>query len=423
MTGFIIKGLLRDRSRSLFPFLTVALGVALAVFVDAYLRGAQDSIFDTTARFVSGHIMVTTKARAREGASAGNEVALTNIGVIKEELNKSYPDITWVERIRFSGLLDVPDSLGSTRLQVPITGLAIDLSSTSPELNLLRLKRSLVQGHLPVKPQEVLLSEKLARRLNIVPGDRLTLISVTMNGAMAITDFYLGGTVRFGATALDRGMMICPIEAIRQALDMEDAASEIVGFFPNLVYDDRRAGQLAREFNAQRATAADEFSPFMQPLRDVSGLGSLIGVIFSATGLILAIFIIAMAVVLWNAGLMNSLRRYGEIGIRMAMGEPKLRIYLTLLGEAFFIGLVGSAAGTLIGLGFSYYVQRHGISIGDMMKNATMVMDDVLRARIAPSSFIIGFLPGFIATFLGSAISGLGIFRRSTAALTKELSE
>ncbi|MEO0069046.1 MAG: hypothetical protein ABIK23_07980, partial [candidate division WOR-3 bacterium] len=63
MTGFIIKGLLRDRSRSLFPFLTVAIGVALAVFGDAYLRGAQDSIFDTTARFISGHLLVTTRAR------------------------------------------------------------------------------------------------------------------------------------------------------------------------------------------------------------------------------------------------------------------------------------------------------------------------------------------------------------------------
>lgn len=35
------------------------------------------------------------------------------------------------------------------------------------------------------------------------------------------------------------------------------------------------------------------------------------------------IFIVAMSIVLWNAGLMGSLRRYGEIGIRLAMGEDK----------------------------------------------------------------------------------------------------
>ncbi|MEO0020410.1 MAG: FtsX-like permease family protein [candidate division WOR-3 bacterium] len=422
MTGFIIKGLLRDRSRSLFPFLTVAIGVALAVFGDAYLRGAQDSIFDTTARFISGHLLVTTRARAKEGPSAGNELALTDISIIKGELKKTYPDITWLERVRFGGLLDVPDSSGSTKLQVPISGLAVDLADTSPEPNLLRLKRSLVQGHLPEKPKEILLSEELARRLGIKLGDRVTLISVTMNGAMAISDFYLAGLVRFGATALDRGMMICEIADIRQVLDMEDAASEIVGFFSSLVYDDRRAVQLAKGFNARIKDEGD-FAPMMQPLRDASGFGSLIDIIFSATGLILTIFIVAMAVVLWNAGLMNSLRRYGEIGIRMAMGEPKHRIYLSLLIEAFFVGLVGSIAGTLIGLGFGYYLQRHGLNIGDMMKNATMVIDDVIRARIAPQSFIIGFLPGLIATFLGSAISGLGIFRRQTAELTKELSE
>lgn len=422
MIGFIIKGLLRDRSRSLFPFLTVAIGVALAVFGDAYLRGAQDSIFDTTARFISGHLMVITKARAREGGSAGNELALTNISGTSGELKKTYPDITWLERIRFGGLLDVPDSSGSTKLQVPISGLAVDLADVSLERNLLRLERSLVQGHLPKKPKEILLSEELVRRLNINLGDRVTLISVTMNGAMAVSDFYLAGTVRFGAIALDRGMMICGITDIREVLDMEDAASEIVGFFSNLVYDDRRAVQLAKDFNA-RIKGADDFAPMMQPLRDAAGFGSLIDIIFSATGLILTIFVISMAVVLWNAGLMNSLRRYGEIGIRMAMGEPKHRIYFSLLAEAFFVGLVGSGAGTLIGLGFGYYLQRHGLNIGDMMKNATMVIDDVIRARIAPQSFVIGFLPGLLATFLGSAISGLGIFRRATAELTKEISE
>jgi putative ABC transport system permease protein len=141
----------------------------------------------------------------------------------------------------------------------------------------------------------------------------------------------------------------------------------------------------------------------------------------AASALVIAIFITAMTVVLWNAGLMGSLRRYGEIGVRLAIGESKGAVYRSLLAEAFLVGLVGSAIGTIVGLGLSYYLQEVGFNISGMMPNATMVIDDVLRARIAPTSVFIGFLPGLLATFFGAAISGLGVYKRDTAMLAKEL--
>ncbi|NPV13974.1 FtsX-like permease family protein [candidate division WOR-3 bacterium] len=423
MTGFIIKGLIRDRSRSLFPFLTVAIGVALVVFLDAYLRGTQDSVFDTTARLVTGHLMVTTRAQAQEGESGTLETALFGVKGLKAELKGKYSDIIWTERIRFSGLIDVPDSLGMTRAQVPVTGLAVDLTPGSVEHQLLQLQKALVRGRVPQESREILLSEDLCQRLGISPGARVSLISMTAEGGMAIADFTLAGTVRFGVTALDRSMVIGKLEGVQEVLGLEDGASEIVGFFADGVYDDRRAVQIAREYNTGLTGIEDEFAPIMRSLREASDLGSLIDIVAGATGLIVLIFIMAMAVVLWNAGLMGSLRRYGEIGIRLALGESKPALYFSLLAEAFFIGLVGSVAGTLIGLVPAYYLQKIGLNIGGMMKNTTVVISEVLRARITPTSFFVGFLPGLIATFLGSAISGLGIFRRSTARLAKEFSE
>jgi len=37
------------------------------------------------------------------------------------------------------------------------------------------------------------------------------------------------------------------------------------------------------------------------------------------------------------------------------------------------------------------------------------------------TSYFIGFIPGFMATILGAAFSGLVIFKRNTANLFKEL--
>ncbi|MBN2464331.1 FtsX-like permease family protein [candidate division WOR-3 bacterium] len=420
MLTFLAKGLLRDRSRSLFPLLTVAIGVTLVVFMDSYLRGATDAMFAATASFVCGHVRVATRAYAKAGADATNELALLGVDSILGELKRDFPDVTWTLRTRFGGLVDVPDSMGETRVQSPAAGMAIDLSPESPERKILRLEQSLASGHLPSAPGEVLLSDDFARRLDVKPGDKLTLVSSTMNGSMATYNFTLSGTVRFGVSAMDRGAVLADINDIQQALDMPDAADAVFGFLPVAGYDDRLASRLAARFNSGRDTT-DRYAPVMETMRLASGLGSMFDLIGAATGLIVSIFIVAMAVVLWNAGLMGSLRRYGEVGVRLAIGESKPAVYRSLLAESFLIGLAGSVLGTLAGLGLGYYLQEVGIDISGMMPNATVVIDDVLRARVTPVSVYIGFVPGLLATFVGAAISGLGVFKRQTAMLAKEL--
>jgi putative ABC transport system permease protein len=420
MLSFLAKGLFRDRSRSLFPLLTVAIGVTLVVFMDSYLRGATDAMFAATASFVCGHLRVTTRAYAKAGTDATNELALLGVDSILGELKRDFPEVTWTLRTRFGGLIDVPDSAGETRVQSPAAGMAIDLSPAGPERKILRLEQSLASGRLPSAPGEVLLSDDFARRLGLKPGDRLTLVSSTMNGSMATYNFTLSGTVRFGVSVMDRGAMLADIKDIQQALDMPDAADAVFGFLPGAGYDDKLAMRLAARYNAGRDTT-DQYAPEMETMRVASGLGSMFDLIGAATGLIVFIFIVAMAVVLWNAGLMGSLRRYGEIGVRLAIGESKPAVYRSLLAEAFLVGLAGSVVGTFAGLGVSFYLQEVGIDISGMMPNATVVIDDVLRARITPASVYIGFVPGLLATFFGAAISGLGVFKRQTAMLAKEL--
>jgi putative ABC transport system permease protein len=420
MLWFLAKGLLRDRSRSLFPLLTCAIGVTLVVLMDSYLRGATDSMFKATASFVCGDLRITTKAYSKAGTDASNELALMGVDSVLAGLERDFPDITWTPRTRFGGLIDVPDSAGNTRVQSPAAGLAVDLSAQSPELAILRLDKSLATGRLPSQPGEALLSDDFARRLGVVPGDRFTLVGSTMNGSMTTYNFSLAGTIRFGVSAMDRGAVIADIKDIRQALDMPDAADMVLGFLPGGAYDDRVATRLAAGYNALHA-GGDVYAPEMETLRYSSGLGSMFDVMGAASALIIGIFVTAMAVVLWNAGLMGSLRRYGEIGVRLAIGESKGAVYRSLLVEAFLVGLVGSAVGTLVGLGFSYYLQEVGLNISGMMPNATVVIDDVLRARIASASAVIGFVPGLLATFIGAAISGLGVYKRQTAMLAKEL--
>ena len=133
------------------------------------------------------------------------------------------------------------------------------------------------------------------------------------------------------------------------------------------------------------------------------------------------IFVFIMSLVLWNAGLMNGIRRYGEIGVRLAIGESKGHIYRMMIFESLMVGLAGTFLGTIIGLIFSYILQFNGIDITSLMKDATMIMSAKMQAQVNTTSYIVGFLPGVLASVMGAVISGIGIYKRNTAQLFKEL--
>jgi len=153
----------------------------------------------------------------------------------------------------------------------------------------------------------------------------------------------------------------------------------------------------------------------------MNDMGFLVAYSESIQTFIVVIFIIAMGIVLWNAGLIGGLRRYGEFGLRLAIGESKHEIYRSLIAESFLVGTVGSIIGVIAGLLISWYFQVVGINYGDAMKDATFLMPSVMRAHISLTTYYIGFVPGIISTVVGSMLAGIGIYKRQTANLFKEL--
>jgi putative ABC transport system permease protein len=422
MMRFILKGILRDRARSVFPFLIVLAGSFLTVLLFCYIKSLNTDVIKYNANLRHGYVKVMTKAYAKEVDQVPNDLALMNVSALIKDLQAEFPGYFWTRRIQFGGLLDIPDEKGETKTQAPVVGTAADiLTPSSPETKLLELQKVIVRGRIPQKPGEILLSDELARKLGVLPGEKATLISSTMHGSMSMTNFVIAGTIRFGIRAMDRMGVIADLADIQNALDMEDAAGEILGFAEDLLYRHEKTVAMAKAFNARFQGQTDEFLPVMQTLREQPGMEWMFIGLKYLTSIVIGIFMLAMSLVLWNASLIGSLRRYGEIGVRLAIGENKAHVYQSMIYESLMIGVLGSAAGTVLGLAVSYYIQVKGIDISGMMRNITFFMPTVVRSQITPFAFVIGFIPGLLATFAGTAIAGLRIFKRQTAQLFKEL--
>jgi putative ABC transport system permease protein len=422
MIRFLFLGLIRDRHRSMFPIIVVALGVMLTVVLHAWLSGVFGDSIEFTARFSTGHIKIMTSAYAENINQVPNDLAILNSSKLVDTIIKEFPEISWSERIYFAGLADVPDKSGETRAQSNVAGIGIDmLSGNNTETDRMNIRKSVKRGRLPEKKGEILLSESLSRKLKLKPNDTLSLISSTMYGEYSVFNFVMAGTVEFGTTSLDRGTIIADISDIRTALNMEDASGEIVGYFNTGYYSDEMAKKTVTRFNGKYNKAGDEFSPVMKSLKAQNNMGVLVDYASKLFEAMIAVFLVAMSIVLWNAGLLGGLRRYGEFGMRLAIGEEKGHVYRTLIYESVLIGIIGTIAGTIAGLSLAWYLQTYGINFGAMMKNSNIMMPTVFKARITEQTWFIGFFPGIFSTVIGTMLSGIGIYKRKTAQLFKEL--
>lgn len=430
MIRWILQGVMRDKTRSLFPFLVVTAGVALVIFLVGFMEGIFMGMIDMTANLDTGHLRFVNKPFFDEEHLNPMDRALAAQKETLAWLEKNGdPEIQWTPRIRWSAIMDVPDEKGETLNQTPVLGLALDLLSPgSTELKRLGLgkKKSITQGRLPHSPKEALVGYQMAKTLQLQLGSIVTLIGQTFDGGLATDNYTVVGFIKFGVFAMDKKMVLIDIADAQDTFYMEDMVTDWLGFLPAKIsfteYETMKLQLQSRlkEFHPPAAWAKDDV-PIVKTILEQRNIGEITRKFLIIKNVIVGIFLFLMVLVLWNAGLLNCIHRYGEIGLRLAMGEPHSRLIGTLLLEAFMIGVLGSMAGSMIGGAVVFYLQEVGVDMGDNLAQTGLMLNDVSRARMGLSAFIYGIVPGMTASVLGTLIASLAIFKRSEANLFREL--
>ena len=422
MIKFLLKGILRDKSKSLIPVCVISLGVFITVFMSGFVDGVLSEMISSNANLDTGHLKVMTKPYNENKDQLPNDLALLEIDLLIESLESEYPNLEWVPRIKFGGILDVPDVNGETIIQGPGIGLGLSiLGEDKGEIERLSIQKSIVRGSMPENPNEILLSEVFSKKLKISPGDEVTFFGSTMEGSMVFESFVMSGTVMFGNPVLDRSTFIVDFKKTQMILDMENGSSELLAYFKTDFYDDKTALKIESNFNKKYLKSEDEFAPIILSLRNQNDLGATLDLVDSFSFIFISIFVIAMSLVLWNTGLIGGLRRYQEFGIRLALGESKKHVYSLLIIESIIIGFIGSTFGTGLGFILCYYMQETGIDISEALTNSVVIIPSVLKAKVSSNLLYLGYIPGLVSIVFGTALAGRGIFKRNTSKLFKEL--
>lgn len=430
MISFLLRGVLRDKSRFLFPFTVVTIGVALVVSLVGFMEGVFMGMIDMTANLDAGHLRLVNKPFYDEEHLRPLDRSLAGQKETQEWLKKNSPEqVEWFPRIRWGAILDVPDENGDTLSQTPVVGMALELKTkNSMELKRMKMEESLVSGRLPESSNEMLMGDQLAETLGIGLGQSVTVLGQSFDGGMVADNYKVIGLVKFGVSAMDKKMVLIDISDAQISFYMEDMITDWLGFLPPQYsleeYDDVKKimqESLKRWIASPPESWAKDDEPLLLSVRDQQNIGAIADKFHVIQGFVVGIFTFLMILVLWNAGILSGIHRYGEMGLRLAFGEPHWRLILTLGIEGLVVGILGAITGSIFGGAFTFYLQEMGINMGNNFAQTGMMINDVVRARLTVGGFVQGILPGIFASVAGTLVASLAIFKRSEANLFREL--
>ena len=90
MIKFIIKGILRDKSKSIIPIAVISVGVMVTVMMSGFLEGVFSDVINQNAKLDTGHVKIMTKPYAENKEQLPNDLALLEINELIDSLNLNF---------------------------------------------------------------------------------------------------------------------------------------------------------------------------------------------------------------------------------------------------------------------------------------------------------------------------------------------
>ena len=202
------------------------------------------------------------------------------------------------------------------------------------------------------------IGKRLAERLNVFPGDSLTLISAAGAQLNAVTGTPVPRYYRYEVTAwfetgmyeYDNAYLYMPIGEAQTFAALGDAVTGIEARAANRFEADGVAEALRSSLVSYRVVDWQEQN---------SGLYQALKLEKLVMGVILLLIVIVAAFNIVSSLTMVVRDKTREIGILKAMGMPARSIRRIFLAQGTVIGMVGTLIGAVLGLGTAIVIDRY----------------------------------------------------------------
>lgn len=386
------RNLWRRPVRTVLSLASIALAVAILVFVLSFQFGAYGAMKANALRLFDGFAQIQPRGYADD------------------------PDIRKT--------ITAPDRLAQAARVIPGVRAAAPRASTyailangdlsygaaivgvelAEERQVSSLAATVRQGCYlqPGDSDAIVMGEALARNLKLKLGDQVTLLGSALDGTVAADSLKLVGLFHTGIGELDRQLAEMPLARFQQIFAMPYTANVVVVSGPSLAGVDRALPVLGR-VTAANGLVVKDWGELKPELKQAITLDFSTSMFWYFSLVVVVVFIVL------NTLLMSLLERTREFGMLLAVGMRPAQVAGMLWLELVLLALLGDGLGVLLGGGLALWFGQTGITLGSV---GGLLAQWGLPERLYPALGLVSALAGPAVILASVAVGGLIPMRR-----------
>ena len=333
------RNVFRNRRRTLMTLIVVAGGVAALLLSGGFFAFLFRNLRENTIRNGLGHLQVYTASYFRRDEKHVLDNGLTDVRQLQSSVEGSPHVRGTAARVEFNGLVSNGDKSS------PFLATAVDPAAERRMGFQLRITagRDLQPEPAGSSTNQALIAQGLAKSMHVKPGDGLTLLAVTADGALNGIDVNIVGLYTTGIQEQDERQLRMTLADSQRLLQSNRVTKLVVGLDSTDNTDAVYSALLGKFQSEKRDITIRRWIELATFYRQVHTLFS---GIFAFTG-VLVFFMVVMSSA--NTLMMAMFERIREIGTMLAMGTPRSWITGLFVMEGLLTGALGAVLGIAFG--------------------------------------------------------------------------
>ncbi len=378
-----LRNVFRQKVRSAMTLAAIAFGVAGLILAGGFVQDIFFQLGEAIIHSQTGHVQTFRKDFIERGTRQPDKYLIEDAEAQAARI-AALPQVAEVAaRLNFSGLLN------NGRRDLAIIGEGVE---PDKEARLGTYVRITAGRQLTDEDSfGVLLGQGVAQTLGLSPGDAVTLVVSTGEGAMNTLDLEVVGVFQSFSRDFDARAVRIPLAAARELL-LTDGANVLVTRLHRTEDTDEALAAIRALLDPERLEARSwrQLSDFYDKTRQLYDRQ------FGVLQLIILLMVILSVA---NSVNMAAFERLSEFGTLQALGNRKYDVFRLILLENVMLGFMGAALGAAAGMVLAIVISAIGI---DMPPPPNANVGYTAYIRIVPQLVLTAFLIGVAATVLAA---------------------
>lgn len=380
-----IRNVFRQKVRTAMTLAAIMFGVSGLILAGGFVHDIFIQLGEAIIHSQTGHVQVFRKDYLERGTRQPDRFLIDSPDTLAKRIS-ALPEVGEVAaRLNFAGLLN------NGRRDLAIIGEGIE---PDKEARLGTYLQVTAGRHLADSDRfGMVVGQGVAHSLNLKPGDPVTLVMNTSDGALNTLDFEVVGVFQSFSKDFDARAVRIPLAAA-QALMATTGSNVLVVTLHRTEDTDTGLAAIKALLDPSQTearswrTLSDFYDKTLQLYDRQFGVLQLI---------ILCMVLLSVA----NSVNMSTFERMGEFGTLQALGNRKRYIFRLIIVENMLLGLMGATLGVVVGVLLALAISAIGIPMPPP-PNANLGYTAFIR--IVPLTVASAFVIGFFATVLAAII-------------------